>query len=76
MMPHEQRDLAERMGHVWQGVGEEMLAGWMDEAGFGAVRYRALPVDAVATGPALFVAVAPIRAEAQVANTEGARRSA
>ena len=76
MMPHEQRDLAERMGHVWQGVGEEMLAAWMDEAGFGAVRYRALPVDAVATGPALFVAVAPIRAEAQAANTEGARRSA
>ncbi len=58
MMPHEQRDLAERMGHVWQGVSDEQLGHWMEEAGFGAVRYRPMPTDTVATGPALFAAVA------------------
>ena len=67
MMPHEQRELAERMGHVWQGIGEEMLGRWMDEAGFASVRYRPLQVDTAATGPALFAAVATSRADAQAA---------
>ena len=57
MMPHEQGDLRERMGHVWQGIGEGMLAEWMDDAGFGPVQYRTLPVDETATGPALFAAI-------------------
>ncbi len=67
MMPHEQRERAERMGHVGQGIGEEMLGRWMDEAGFGSARYRPLPVDTAATGPALFAAVARNRADAQTA---------
>ena len=58
MMPHEQGDLRERMGHVWQGIGAAMLADWMDEAGFGPVQYRSLPVDETAAGPALFAATA------------------
>ena len=62
MMPHEQGDLRERMGHVWQGIGEGMLAEWMDEAGFEAAQYRLLPVDETATGPALFAATARPRA--------------
>ena len=64
MMPHEQREMAQRMGHVWQGIGEEMLGGWLDESGFGPMRYRPLPMDATATGPALFAAVAANRATA------------
>ena len=62
MMPHEQGDLRERMGHVWQGIGEGMLAEWMEDAGFGPMQYRALPVDETATGPALFAATARPRA--------------
>lgn len=77
MMPHEQRELAERMGHVWQGIGEEMLAGWMEEVGIGTVRYRPMPVDAVAKGPALFTAVAVMPEAAQHgAEKADARRSA
>ena len=62
MMPHQQGDLRERMGHVWQGIGEGMLAEWMEDAGFGPAQYRALPVDEKATGPALFAATARPRA--------------
>jgi ArsR family transcriptional regulator len=58
MVPHEERALAERMGHVWQGIGEEMLGRWLEEAGFAPARYVALPADPDATGPALFTAVA------------------
>ena len=76
MMPHEQRDLAERMGHVWQGIGDEMLGGWMEDAGLGPVRYRAMPVDTSAKGPALFTAVAMAPAVQQTASATGARRSA
>ncbi len=76
MMPHEQRELAERMGHVWQGIGDEMLGGWMDEAGLGAVRYRAMPVDAAAKGPALFTAIALAPAAQAATGAPEARRSA
>jgi ubiquinone/menaquinone biosynthesis C-methylase UbiE/DNA-binding transcriptional ArsR family regulator len=58
MLPHERSEYRERMGHVWQGFGEEQLAEWMTLGGFGPVRYRALPIDPQATGPALFAASA------------------
>ncbi len=58
MMPHDHEEYRQLMGHVWQGIGEEQLAGWMAEAGFERVRYRALPADPAAKGPTLFAAVA------------------
>lgn len=58
MLPHDRAEYRERMGHVWQGFGEDQLAQWMQEAGFGSIAYRPLPIDPAATGPALFAASA------------------
>lgn len=58
MLSHERSEFRERMGHLWLGFSEEQLAEWMTEAGFDAMRYRPLPIDPLATGPALFAASA------------------
>jgi ArsR family transcriptional regulator len=62
MLPHERAEYRERMGHVWQGFSEDQLSQWMQEAGFGPVEYRPLPIDPAATGPALFAASARTKA--------------
>lgn len=51
---HEREEYSLRMGHVWQGFTEEQLRGWMDAAGLAVTRYRVLPADPKASGPALF----------------------
>jgi ArsR family transcriptional regulator len=56
LMPHERDEYVQQMGHVWQGLGEEQLRGWLDDAGFADLRYRPLPADPAAKGPGLFVA--------------------
>ncbi len=56
MMPHEREEYVSQMGHVWQGLSEEQLRDWFEDAGFIGVRYRALPADPAAKGPGLFVA--------------------
>lgn len=58
MLPHERSEYRERMGHVWQGFAKDQLAEWMGAAGLESVQYRALPIDPIATGPALFAASA------------------
>ena len=58
MLPHDREDMRVEMGHVWPGFDEPLLSGWLAEAGFGRVRYRALPPDAGAKGPGLFVCTA------------------
>ena len=58
MMPHDHEEYRQSMGHVWQGIGEAQLAGWMKDAGFDHARYRSLAADPVAKGPTLFAAVA------------------
>jgi ubiquinone/menaquinone biosynthesis C-methylase UbiE len=58
MLPHDREDMRVEMGHVWPGFDEPLLTGWLAEAGFGRVRYRALPPDAGAKGPGLFVCTA------------------
>lgn len=45
-------------GHNWQGFNEEQLRGWVSEAGLSVVRYRVLPADPAAKGPAMFSLVA------------------
>lgn len=67
MMPHDHEEYRQLMGHVWQGIGEPQIAGWMAEAGFGRVRYHALPADPAAKGPTLFAAVAVREAAAGMA---------
>jgi SAM-dependent methyltransferase len=61
MVAHGRGDLTERMGHVWQGFQEEQLTGWLEDAGFGGVRWRALEPDREAKGPLLFAAGATKR---------------
>ncbi len=67
MTPHDRERYRQEMGHVWLGFGETQLAEWLAEAGFGALRYTPLPVDAAARGPQLVAATArrtPARADA------------
>lgn len=58
MLPHDREDMRQEMGHVWPGFDESALGAWLGAAGFGRVRYRALPPDALAKGPGLFVCTA------------------
>lgn len=58
LMPHERDDYVLQMGHVWQGLGEDQVRGWIEEAGFTGYRYRPLPADPAAKGPGMFVASA------------------
>jgi ArsR family transcriptional regulator len=51
---HEREEYSVQMGHVWQGFSEEQLRGWATEAGLDVARYRVLPADPKAKGPALF----------------------
>lgn len=58
MLPHDREDYQRQMGHVWLGFSERQIAKLLTAAGFDEPRTRALPIDADATGPALFAAVA------------------
>jgi len=58
MMPHQREEYRQQMGHLWLGFSREELGGWIRAAGFRRPRYRPLPVDPEAKGPALFVASA------------------
>ena len=58
MLPHDREDMRVEMGHVWPGFDEPLVAGWLAEAGFTRVRYRALPPEAGAKGPGLFACTA------------------
>jgi len=55
---HEREEYSLQMGHVWQGFSEEQLRSWTGEAGLAVARYRVLPADPKAKGPALFSLVA------------------
>jgi ubiquinone/menaquinone biosynthesis C-methylase UbiE len=57
MLPHD-REAYRQMGHVWLGFGHDHISRLMGSAGFEDVRIVALPPDARAKGPALFVATA------------------
>jgi ArsR family transcriptional regulator len=58
MMPHDREQYRRRMGHVWLGFSEETIHGMIRESGLSDARMRALPPDANAKGPGLFVATA------------------
>lgn len=58
LLPHGRTDLAMQMEHLWQGFEREQVLQWFDAAGFIDARYRPLPADPSARGPALFVASA------------------
>jgi SAM-dependent methyltransferase len=56
MVAHGRAEYREQMGHAWQGFEESQLRGWLEDAGFTGVRWRALAPDAQAKGPLLFAA--------------------
>lgn len=58
MFEHDRAEYRQQMGHVWLGFSRAQIEQWLDDAGFGGVRVRALPADPQAKGPALFVASA------------------
>jgi ArsR family transcriptional regulator len=57
MRSHTHDEYRQQMGHIWLGFDEESMRQWSMEAGFRNHRHVALPVDADATGPALFTMV-------------------
>jgi ArsR family transcriptional regulator len=52
---HDRTEYRQSMGHLWLGFGESQVLEWMTEAGLEG-RVAALPPDARAKGPLLFVA--------------------
>ena len=56
MQPHDRENYRQQMGHVWLGFSDEQLQRLLTEAGFEDARVVALPPDARAKGPGLFVA--------------------
>jgi ArsR family transcriptional regulator len=58
MLPHERTDYQQQMGHVWLGFSQDTTRRYLSAAGFSAIRMQALPADAAALGPTLFVATA------------------
>ena len=54
MTPHGRDEYRQTMGHLWQGFSSEQMNGWLAEAGLTPSRYRVLPADPRAMGPALF----------------------
>jgi len=55
---HEHDEYAQELGHIWQGFTEEQVRTWVKDAGLTTARYRVLPADTAAKGPALFSLVA------------------
>jgi ArsR family transcriptional regulator len=51
---HEREEYSLQMGHIWQGFSEEQIRAWVTDAGLNVSRYRVLPADPKAKGPALF----------------------
>lgn len=51
---HERQEYSLQMGHVWQGFAEDQIRTWAADAGLSVSRYRELPADPKANGPALF----------------------
>jgi ArsR family transcriptional regulator len=58
MLPHERQEYQQQMGHVWLGFSEKQMTRFLAGAGFAQVRFRMLPADPDARGPALFAAAA------------------
>jgi ArsR family transcriptional regulator len=58
MLAHDREEYRQQMGHVWLGFSEDHMRRLLAAAGFDRIRLVALPVNAAAKGPALFVASA------------------
>ncbi len=70
MRAHSREEYRQQMGHVWLGFEEVELRRWMNRSAFAATRFVPLPIDTLATGPALFTATAIATTVAASAATE------
>jgi ArsR family transcriptional regulator len=57
MLRHDRESYRQQMGHVWLGFSEDHIQRLLTDGGFDHVRVIALPTDAKAKGPGLFVAI-------------------
>ena len=64
MRAHSREEYRQQMGHVWLGFEEVELKRWLSRSGFGSMRFVPLPIDAMATGPAMFTATAYVASNA------------
>jgi ArsR family transcriptional regulator len=60
MLPHDRESYRQQMGHVWLGFSDPHMMRLLTDAGFDSIGIVALPPDAKAKGPALFVATAEL----------------
>src|SRR6516162_5366032 len=58
MVPHEHEEYRQTMGHIWLGFSEKQMTPWLHAAGVREIRWGAMPPEAKAKGPSLFVATA------------------
>jgi ubiquinone/menaquinone biosynthesis C-methylase UbiE len=58
MLPHDRDGYRQQMGHVWLGFSEAHMTQMLESSGFAQIRMVALPPDAKAKGPAVFVTTA------------------
>jgi len=58
MLPHDRESYRQQMGHAWLGFAEDHVRQLLGDAGYADTRVGALPTDARAKGPGLFVATA------------------
>jgi ArsR family transcriptional regulator len=65
MLPHDREEYRQQMGHVWLGFSDDHLRGLLVGAGFERIRIVPLAAQALAKGPALFVATATKPASAR-----------
>jgi ubiquinone/menaquinone biosynthesis C-methylase UbiE/DNA-binding transcriptional ArsR family regulator len=56
MLPHDREEYRQQMGHVWLGFSEPQVRSLLTAAGFDRIRIVPLAANALARGPALFVA--------------------
>jgi ubiquinone/menaquinone biosynthesis C-methylase UbiE/DNA-binding transcriptional ArsR family regulator len=80
MLPHDRENYRQQMGHVWMGFSDDHVTRLLAENGFDQGRVVALPTDANAKGPGLFVATGqkqmqPRRHEEQIRGHAFKRRS-
>ena len=55
---HDHGEYAIQLGHFWQGFDSEQVKRWLSSVGLAESRYRELPTDPAAKGPAMFSVVA------------------
>ncbi|HEY2908457.1 MAG TPA: metalloregulator ArsR/SmtB family transcription factor [Vicinamibacterales bacterium] len=55
MLPHDRENYRQQMGHIWLGFSDEQIHSLLAANGFADIHVVALPPDANAKGPGLFV---------------------